>query len=113
MTFTLMIDTVVGAQKSSYQLFVFSSRYEQIADYIIHEMDRGVTVLKAQGWFTKSEKNVLLILINQKQFPSLSKMIKENDPRAFMSVTQTHNVYGEGFEEIKAGITRKKKETEQ
>ena len=54
--------------------------------------------------------NVLLILISQKQFPQLSRTIKEVDSRAFMSVTQTHNVYGEGFDEIKAGISRKKQE---
>ena len=72
-------------------------------------MDRGVTVLSAKGWFTKKEKNVLLILINRKQLPSLTKVIKEVDPRAFMSVSSTNNVYGEGFEEIKAGLKRKHK----
>lgn len=106
--FTLMIDVVVGGKKSSYQLLVFSSKYEQIADYIIQKMDRGVTVLKAQGWYTKQDKNVLLILINQKQFPTLSRLIKELDPSAFMSVCSTHSVYGEGFDEIKGGLIKKK-----
>ena len=45
----------------------------------------------------------------QKQFPALSKVIKDMDPRAFISVTNTHNVFGEGFDEIKTGINRKKK----
>lgn len=107
-TFSLMIDVVVGGNRSSYQLLVFSEKYEAIADHIINRMDRGVTVLKAQGWFTKQEKNVLLILINQKQMPELSRVIKDIDPRAFMSVSPTHSVYGEGFDEIKAGVHRKK-----
>ena len=72
-------------------------------------MDRGVTILKAQGWYTKSDKNVLLILINQTQMAELSRVIKEIDPRAFMSISPTHNVYGEGFEEIKTGVHLKKK----
>ena len=64
--FSLIIDMVVGGKKSSYQLLVFSHRHKEIADYITNVMSRGVTVLKAQGWYTKQEKDVLLILINQK-----------------------------------------------
>lgn len=108
-TFSLMIDMVVGGKKSSYQLLVFSEHYDVIADHIIHKMERGVTLLKAQGWYTKSDKNVLLILISQKELPSLTRVIKDTDPRAFMSISPTNNVYGEGFEEIKAGIKIKKK----
>ena len=107
--FTMFIDTIVGGRRSSYQLLVFSDKYEQIADHIINNMDRGVTLLKAQGWFTKKDRNVLLILITQKQFPTLSKVIKDLDPKAFISVTNTHNVFGEGFDEIKAGLSPKKK----
>ena len=111
-TFSALIDYMVGGDKSSYQLLVFSDHYSDIADHIINNMDRGVTVLSAKGWFTKKEKNVLLILINRKQLPSLTKVIKEVDPRAFMSVSSTNNVYGEGFEEIKAGFRKKNKSEE-
>jgi len=108
-TFSLIIDIVVGGKRSSYQLMVFSEKYDEIADYIINNMDRGVTVLKAQGWYTKKDRSVLLILINQKQLPSLSRQIKDIDPKAFMSVSPTNDVYGEGFAEIKAGVTKPKK----
>lgn len=107
--FSMMIDMVVGGKRSSYQLMVFSEKYDEIADHIIRNMDRGVTVLKAQGWFTKKDKNVLYILISQRELPSLTKVIKETDPKAFMSVSPTNNVYGEGFEEIKTGMKLGKK----
>ena len=107
--FSMMIDMVVGGKRNSYQLMVFSERYQEIADHIITNMDRGVTLLKAQGWYTKKDKNVLLILISQKELPSLTKVIKETDPKAFMSISTTNNVYGEGFEEIKAGVNLNKK----
>jgi len=108
-TFSLMIDFVVGGKKSSYQILVFSEHYEKIADHIVNNMERGVTMLRAKGWYSKKDREVLLILISQKEFPSLSRMIKETDPRAFMSVSPTNNVYGEGFDEIKAGIHKIKK----
>ena len=101
--FNLLIDDIVGGHKSSFQLLVFSEKYKEIADHIMNEMERGVTVLKAQGWYTKKEKNVLLILINRGEFSSLMREIKALDPRAFMSVSLTKSVYGEGFEEIKGG----------
>ena len=107
--FSMVIDLVVGGKRSSYQLLVFSDHYDKIADHIIYKMDRGVTLLKAQGWYTKSDKNVLLILINQAQMAELSKVIKDIDPRAFMSISPTRNVYGEGFEEIKTGMHLNKK----
>ena len=106
--FSMVVDLVVGGKRTSYQLLVFSEKYDQIADHIINKMDRGVTVLKAQGWYTKSDKNVLLILINQAQLSELSRVIKDLDPRAFMSISPTRNVYGEGFEEIKTGVKLKK-----
>ena len=102
--FSLVIDIVVSGKRSSCQVMVFSDKYDLIADHIIHNMDRGVTVLRAQGWFTKADRNVLLILISQRQLSGLSRVIKELDPRAFMSISPTHNVYGEGFEEIKTGV---------
>ena len=108
--FSLVIDSVIGGKKSSFQLLVLSEKYDEIADHIIHKIERGVTVLKAQGWFTKEDRNVLLILVSKNELPAVTKAIKDIDSRAFMSVSQTHNVYGEGFEEIKAGLKRKKKD---
>lgn len=109
-TFSLIIDFVVGGKKSSYQLFVFSQNYKEIADHIINKLERGVTVLSARGWYTKQDRNVLMILISQKELPSLTKVIKELDPKAFMSVSSANNVYGEGFEEFKTGFKKLKSE---
>ena len=109
MIFSLMIDLVVGGKRSSYQLMVFSEKYSIIADHIIKNMNRGVTLIKAEGWYTKKDKDVLLIVINQKELPNLTRVIKEIDPRAFMTISPTNNVYGEGFEEIKAGLDVRKK----
>jgi len=108
-TFSMVIDLVVGGSKSSYQLMVFSSKFREISDYVINEMDRGVTLLHSQGWFTKKEKEVVMLVINKKQLPQISQVIKDMDPKAFMTVSQVGSVYGEGFEEIKTGFFKKKK----
>lgn len=108
--FSFVIDVVVGGQRTSYQLMIFSDKYSSIADEITTKIGRGVTIFKSMGWYSKADKNVLLVLINQKELPAVTRLIKEIDTRAFMSISPTNSVYGEGFEEIKAGVTKKKKE---
>lgn len=104
-----MMDFVMMGRRSSVQMLVFSDKFEKIADYIINDMNRGVTVLRAQGWYTKNEKDVLLIILGKNQMHELKRIIKSIDNDAFVSVTPTNSVYGEGFEEIKLGYDRKKK----
>lgn len=108
--YALVIDYVVVGDRGAVQLMVFSNKHKEIADYIIHKMERGVTVLKAIGWYTKQEKDVLLLLMTRNELPEISKVIKELDDHAFMTVNPVGGVYGEGFEEIKAGISSKKKQ---
>ena len=104
------LDAVMLGRQSTVQLLIFSDKYQEIADYIKKRMDRGVTALQATGWFTKQDKQVLLVLLRKRELPEISKVIKSLDHKAFMSVTSAKGVYGEGFEEIKVGINRKSKE---
>lgn len=112
-TFSFMLDFVLLGNKTTFQVMVFSEKYEEIADFIINRLDRGVTALKAVGWYTRKDKNVLLILVRKPQIHELTKAIKEIDGKAFVSVSPATSVYGEGFDEIKTGIGKKlKKENE-
>ena len=107
--YAAVIDFVVVGDKGAVKLLVFSSKQKEIADYICNKMERGVTVLKAVGWYTKQEKDVLLLLMRRNEVPEVTRIIKDLDSKAFMTVSKVGGVYGEGFEEIKAGIKRKKK----
>ena len=59
------------------------------------------------GWYTRKDRNVLLILVRKPQIRELTKAIKEIDGKAFVSVSPATGVYGEGFDEIKTGIAKK------
>ena len=72
-----------------------------------------MTALRAVGWYTRKDRNVLLILVRKPQIRELTKAIKEIDGKAFVSVSPATGVYGEGFDEIKTGIAKKlKKDTQ-
>lgn len=108
-TFSFMLDFVLLGSKSTVQVLVFTQKYEEMADYMMNKLHRGVTALKAVGWYTKKDKNVLLIVARKSQMPELSKAIKHIDDKAFVSVSPASSVYGEGFDELKTGIEKKKK----
>lgn len=109
-TFSFGVDYVLLGNKSSVQLLVFSTKYQEIADHIIYDVQRGVTALKSIGWYSQKESKVLLIILRKNQMNEVINEIKHIDKDAFVSVSTANSVYGEGFEEIKTGIRRKKKE---
>lgn len=110
--FSVMVDWVMLGRKSTWQVMVFSDEYKAIADYIINNMNRGVTALNSVGWYTGNDKKVLLIIVRKRELHDLTKLIKAMDPKAFVSVSAASTVYGEGFDEIKTGVNIRKKKKE-
>ncbi|MEK3853368.1 YitT family protein [Cytobacillus sp. FSL H8-0458] len=76
---------------------IISEQNDAIADKIMKEMDRGVTVLKGHGSFTKKEREVLYCVVGRNEIVRLKNAITSVDPHAFVSVTAVHDVLGEGF----------------
>ena len=106
--FSFGIDFVLLGNKSSVQILVFSSKYEQIANHIINDVRRGVTALNSVGWYSQKEGKVLLIVARKQQMNEVVNEIKAIDKYAFISVSTAMSVYGEGFEEVKSGLKLKK-----
>jgi uncharacterized membrane-anchored protein YitT (DUF2179 family) len=107
--FSVMVDWVMLGRKSTCQILVFSDRYQEIADQILLQLERGVTALDATGWYTGADRKVLLILIRKRELRDITRLIKSIDHTAFVSVSDASSVYGEGFDEIKTGVNLKKK----
>lgn len=109
LVFSFGVDYVLLGNKSSVQLLVFSKKYKEIADHIIYDVQRGVTALQSVGWYSQHESKVLLIILRKYQMNEVINEIKRIDKDAFVSVSSANSVYGEGFEEIKTGLSLKKK----
>jgi uncharacterized membrane-anchored protein YitT (DUF2179 family) len=95
------LDAYLSGSNASAQIFIFSPRYEEIADFITNESRRGVTILNGTGWFTKQDVKVLLTVIRKKETSMLFRKVKEIDPEAFISMGSVMGVYGQGFDKIK------------
>ena len=109
LTFSFGVDYVLLGNKSSVQLLVFSKKYKEIADHIIYDVERGVTALQSVGWYSQQDSKVLLIILRKYEMSEVINEIKRIDKDAFVSVSSANSVYGEGFEEIKTGLSLKKK----
>ncbi|MBQ7020034.1 MAG: YitT family protein [Bacteroidales bacterium] len=106
--FSFGVDFVLLGNKSSVQILVFSSKYQEIADHMINEVHRGVTALQSVGWYSQKESKVLLIIARKYQMNEVVNEIKRIDKQAFISVSTAMSVFGEGFEEVKTGLSMKK-----
>ena len=95
------LDSFLSGANRSAQMFIFSKKYEEIADFINNEAIRGVTVLDGTGWYTREDTKVVMSVVRKRETSSIFRKIKEIDPEAFISMGSVMGVYGQGFEKLK------------
>lgn len=105
-SFTL--DYCINRNHESVQFMIFSRNYARIAD-AINTTGRGVTVLDGTGWYTKSERKVIVVLAKRREQVNILRMIKLVDPYAFVSMTKASGVFGEGFDKMKVKENKRNK----
>ncbi|MBU8607650.1 YitT family protein [Bacillus pumilus] len=76
---------------------IISEKDDIIQKKITEEMERGVTILKGVGSYTKQERNVLYCIVPKNELVHLKSVVTSVDPHAFVSVSDVHDVLGEGF----------------
>ena len=81
--------------------YIISDHNKEIADAIVHDLDRGVTILQGQGAYTGADKQVLMCAFKQREIASIKAAVKDIDPDAFLIVCNAHEVLGEGFRDYK------------
>ena len=102
------IDLYLSGTKQSVQAFIFTKKYQEMADAIAFDMKRGVTVLPAKGWFSKEDTYVVMVVTRKADLNLLLRYVKTIDPDAFLSVSSVMGVYGKGFDAIKVKSSSQK-----
>ncbi len=98
---TYSCDLLINGIRQSIQLLIFSDKYEEIADHINRDINRGVTILDGMGWYSKQPKKVIVVLAKRTESTSIFRLVKQIDSHAFISQSNVIGVYGEGFDKIK------------
>ena len=94
---SFVLDKVVYGMDYAKVALIISDRYEEIAQAIDTQLDRGVTLLHGQGFYLRSDKFVLLSAVKRKQLAQLKDLVMSIDPSAFIILQDAHQVLGDGF----------------
>ena len=90
-------DGITSGFRNAYSAFIVSGHHEEIAQRIMKDLSRGVTLLPGTGMYTQEGRPVLLVAVSKKQAVILRELVADTDPRAFMILTDAQEIRGEGF----------------
>ena len=74
-----------------------STRTDEIADFILHKLDRSGTALRSRSLYLNREGEIILTVIHRKQLTELREFVRDIDPEAFVIINDTYDVLGKGF----------------
>lgn len=92
-----VLDKVMKGFGSSKSVMIITSKEQQVADTIINTLGRGVTYLEGEGAYTQNKKRVIYCIVTLNQLAKLKQIVHEVDNDAFMAVSDTAEVLGQGF----------------
>lgn len=102
--FSVTTDALLSGNQQSNQLLIISHEHDRIAEEITCSARRGVTMLNGMGWYSKQESQVVMVICRKRETNDILKIVKNIDPKAFISVASVTGVYGQGFGLIDGGM---------
>ena len=97
---TKVMEFIIEGLNSRKAVTIISKNPDQIARQVNEVMDRGVTVYAGHGYYTKEKKDILYIVISNREVVKLKKIVQTADQDAFVAIHDVRDVFGEGFVEI-------------
>ena len=97
--FSSMLEFMNSGFDKTKVAYIFSDRYEEIADAVMQNIRRGVTVLDGKGWYTKEDKKVVLCVVKKNEIFPLKSLVRSIDENAFMILSEAEETIGQGFKE--------------
>lgn len=92
-----VIDYAIDGASYDKLLFIISNENEKLRHFIINDMERGATFLKASGMYTREDKEMIFLVVSRREVALVQRKVKAIDPKAFLVVTDAYDTYGEGF----------------
>jgi uncharacterized membrane-anchored protein YitT (DUF2179 family) len=97
---SFVIDYIIDGLNLKKEVTIISDHFDEIKNYIINQMDRSFTIYYGKGGYSDVDRKIMVVIISKREFIRLRTFINELDPKAFVTVKNTHEVYGYGFSEL-------------
>jgi len=81
-------------------LFIISDHHAELKRFIVDDLDRSATYIKAKGMYTETDRNMIFLVVSRKEVHLVQHKIREIDPSAFVVVTDAYDTFGEGFKQF-------------
>lgn len=95
------IDLVLEGSDYNKALLIISEKHDEISHKILIDLERGGTYLKVTGMYTGNDKSIIYTVVSRREVAILEEYISTIDPDAFITVMDTHEILGEGFQSLK------------
>ena len=95
-----IVDMVLDGFSVQKACFVISDKSVAVTNRIMEELNRGVTLLTATGAYSGREKPVVLCVAGRQEVPRIKEIVRQEDEKAFMFITEAHEALGEGFSKL-------------
>jgi uncharacterized membrane-anchored protein YitT (DUF2179 family) len=96
----LVSETVLEGSGTIRTALIITNQAEVVAQRILADLQRGVTILQGAGAYTGAPRPVLYCVISRAEVSQLKAILREVDPQAFMVIGQAHEALGEGFKPL-------------
>ena len=94
------VDMVMLGLSSNKACFVITNEWENVSHRLMEELERVVTQLSARGAYTGVERPVVLCVLPPQEVSRLKEIVRQEDEKAFMFITEAHEALGEGFSSL-------------
>lgn len=97
----IVAEAVTEGSNVARTAMIITGNPKPVIESILHEMERGVTVIEGQGAYTGQARQVLYCVISRSEVPQIKTLVREADPQAFLVIGQAYEALGEGFLPLK------------
>lgn len=91
------MDYVMGGADKAKVVYVISDKQQQVAKSISEKLERGITIINCEGYYTQKRKNMIMCVIRPSQMAEMREVVKKEDKDAFVIFADASSVYGYGF----------------
>ena len=94
---SIALNKVLLLGTSRTEVKIVSNEAEKIREAILSKVDRGVTMLHAQGGYKRQETDVIFSVVSNHELPKIEALARQIDPSCFVVVSRVTEVWGRGF----------------
>lgn len=95
-----LIDVVMEGFSKQKACYVITDQFAEVKQNLMEKLNRGITLLHAQGGYSGEDRPVLLCLLSAQEVGQLKAIVRQVDENAFVFITDAYDVLGEGFNKL-------------